>query len=141
MDEAKFNEIRAWVAKALEDLRSAEWLLTSPDPLYGSVGFHCQQAAEKALKAYLTWRDEPFEKTHSLVALVGKCLPLDKSFEQLRTAATTLLPYAVALRYPGERSELTESEAKQALALVRELWDFVLERIPPEVRLEKESQE
>jgi len=71
---------------------------------------------------------------------VGKCLLLDKSFEQLRTAATTLLPYAVALRYPGEMPEFTESEAKQALALVRELWDFVLERMPEEVRIKKESQ-
>jgi HEPN domain-containing protein len=50
MDEATRLEIQAWLVKA-------------------------QQAAEKTLKAYLTWRDEPFEKTHSLVALVSKCLP------------------------------------------------------------------
>ena len=72
MDEAKLHEIRAWLAKASQDLGSAEWLLASPKPFYSTVGFHCQQAAEKTIKAYLTWRDEPFEKTHSLVALVHR---------------------------------------------------------------------
>jgi hypothetical protein len=33
MDDAKIAEIRAWLAKGLEDLKSAEWLLGSPDKL------------------------------------------------------------------------------------------------------------
>ncbi|MFQ5855109.1 MAG: HEPN domain-containing protein [Anaerolineae bacterium] len=136
MDEAKADEIRAWLLKALHDLQSAEWLLARPDPLCSAAGFHCQQAGEKALKAYLTWRDEPFERTHSLVALIAMCLPFDASFNALRSAATTLTPYAVALRYPGDLPELTEVEAREALILAREVWDFVLERLPPEVRVE-----
>ena len=96
MDEAKLHEIHSWLAKAVHDLQSAEWLMARPDPLCNAAGFHCQQVAEKALKAYLTWRDEPFEKTHSLVALVGKCLPFDTSFEALRAAD------ALTARYPAE---------------------------------------
>jgi HEPN domain-containing protein len=133
MDEAKVYEIRAWLSKALHDLHSAERLLTGPDPLCDAAGFHCQQVAEKTLKAYLTWRDELFEKTHSLVALVAKCLTFDSSFEELRTAATTLTPYAVASRYPGDLPDLTEEEAQQALTLARQVWDFVLQRLPSEV--------
>jgi HEPN domain-containing protein len=134
MDEAKLYEICAWLAKAWHDLQSAEWLMARPDPLCDAAGFHCQQAAEKALKAYLTWCDEPFAKTHSLVALATKCLPFDASFEELRAAATTLTPYAVAARYPGDLSELTEAEAQEALALARKVWHFILERLPPDVR-------
>ena len=134
MDEAKRDEIRAWIAKASQDLGAAEWLLASPDPFYSPVGFHCQQAAEKVLKAYLTWRDEPFEKTHSLVALVGKCLPFDAAFQALRTATTTLTPYAITARYPGDLAELTETEAKEALELARQVKEFVLKRLPPEVQ-------
>ena len=130
MDEAKVQETRGWLSKALHDLHAADWLLARPDPLCEAAGFHCQQTAEKALKAYLTWRDEPFEKIHSLVALVAKCLPFDASFEELRTSATTLTPYAVALRYPGDMPQLTEGEAQEAVALAREVWDFVLERLP-----------
>ena len=135
MDEAKIHEIRAWLNKALYDFRSAERLLTGPDPLCDSAGFHSQQAAEKALKAYLTWYDEPFEKIHSLVALVAQCLALDPSFVESRAAATTLTPYAVASRYPGDLPELTEAEAREALILARQVWDFVLQRLPPEVRI------
>jgi HEPN domain-containing protein len=135
MDEAKMHEIYSWLRKASYDLRAAERLLTGPDPLCDPVGFHSQQVAEKALKAYLTWRDEPFKKIHSLVALIAKCLALDPSFVELRAAATTLTPYAVASRYPGDLPELTEAEAREALMLARQVWDFVLRRIPPEVRI------
>jgi HEPN domain-containing protein len=134
MDEAKRDEIRAWIAKASQDLAAAEWLLASPEPLYGPVGFHCQQAAEKVLKAYLTWRNEPFEKTHSLVALVGKCLPFDTAFQSLRTAATTLTPYAVTSRYPGDVAELTATEAKEALELARQVQELVLKLLPSEIQ-------
>lgn len=98
-----------------------------------AAGFHCQQASEKALKAFLTWHDEPIERTHSLVALLAICLPFDTAFNTLRRAAVTLTPYAVAIRYPGELPGLTEEEAQEALALAREVWVFVQERLPPDV--------
>ena len=56
MEEAKLHEVQAWLHKALHDLHSAERLLSGPDPLCAAAGFHCQQVAEKALKAYLTLR-------------------------------------------------------------------------------------
>ena len=55
MRDPKIMEVSSWLGKAQEDLHSAEWLLESPHGLYAAVGFHCQQAAEKALKAYLSW--------------------------------------------------------------------------------------
>lgn len=136
MDEDKKLEVSAWLTKSQQDLKSAEWLISSPDNLYNAVGFHCQQAAEKAVKAYLTWRDEPFEKTHSLVALISKCLPFDPAFENLRIAATTLTPYAVTFRYPGELPELAMEEAKQAIKLAHQVWSFVLDRIPKDTHPE-----
>jgi hypothetical protein len=44
-------------------------------------------------------------------------------------------PNAVASRYPGDLPELTEAEAREALMLARQVWDFVLQRLPPEVRI------
>ncbi len=38
--------------------------------------FHCRQAVEKALKAFLVWRDHPFRKTHDLVELTRQCVDL-----------------------------------------------------------------
>ncbi len=135
MDETKADEIRAWLLKGSHDLQSAEWLLARPDPLSNSAGFHCQQASGTELKAYLAWHDEPLARTHSLVALIAMCLPFDTSFNTLRHAAITLTPYAVALRYPGELPELTEEEAQEALALAREVWDFVQKHLPSEIQV------
>jgi hypothetical protein len=45
-------------------------LLAANPPLLGEVVFHCQQAAEKAMKGFLSWHDSPFGKTHDL-ALIG----------------------------------------------------------------------
>jgi HEPN domain-containing protein len=132
LPEAKIEETQAWLQKAFQDLQSAKWLLSSPDALYNAVGFHCQQAAEKTLKAFLTWQDEPFEKIHSLVALVGKCLPFDQDLQDLRQAAVTLTPYAVTFRYPGDLSELTPEEAERAYILAQQVWDFLIVKLPQE---------
>jgi HEPN domain-containing protein len=134
--EAKIKETQAWLEKAVQDLQSAKWLLTSPDALYNVVGFHCQQAAEKTLTAFLTWQDEPFEKTHSLVALVGKCLTFDQDLQDLRHAAVTLTPYAVAFRYAGDLPELTHEEAELAYTLAEKVWDFLIFKLPQETHPE-----
>lgn len=130
MENPKLVEVHSWLVKARQDLDAAAWLLESPQYLYNAVGFHCQQASEKALKAYLTWADEPFEKTHSLVALVGLCLKSDPGFEELRSAATTLTPFAVTTRYPGDLPEITVQEAREALMFAKQIWDFILSRSP-----------
>ena len=59
-------DTRAWLARARDDLRGAEIDLAASPPLLGDAAFHWQQAVEKALKAFLTWHDRPFRKTHDL---------------------------------------------------------------------------
>jgi HEPN domain-containing protein len=132
MTEPKLDEVRSWLVKARQDLEASAWLLESPRALYGAVGFHCQQAAEKAFKAYLTWNEQPFEKTHSLVALVGMCLQFSSEFTTLREAATTLTPFAVTTRYPGDMPDISAQEARNALAQARQIWDFILAHLPNE---------
>jgi HEPN domain-containing protein len=134
MANPKLDEVRSWLIKAQQDLEASAWLLESPRALHGAVGFHCQQAAEKALKAYLAWQEQPFEKTHSLVALVGMCLEFDSDFDSLRNAATTLTPFAVTIRYPGDMPDISAKEAREALHLARQIWDFVLAHLPKETQ-------
>jgi HEPN domain-containing protein len=45
--------------------------------LLGDATFHCQQAVEKAMKAFLTWHDRIFRKTHDLVELGGHCVGIE----------------------------------------------------------------
>jgi HEPN domain-containing protein len=135
MTDPKLDEARSWLIKARQDLDASAWLLESPQALYGVVGFHCQQAAEKSLKAYLTWHEQVFEKTHSLVALVGMCLQFSNDFDSLRAAATTLTPFAVTTRYPGDLPDISAQEAREAVEMARQLWEFVQARLPRELYL------
>lgn len=64
MDEAKTHEIRQWLFKARHDLRSASRLFTDEPPILDTAAYHCQQAAEKALKAFLVLHDVQFSKIH-----------------------------------------------------------------------------
>ena len=135
MTNPKLDEVRSWLMKARQDMDASAWLLESPQALYGIVGFHCQQAAEKSLKAYLTWQEQVYEKTHSLVALVGMCLRFSSDFDALRTAATTLTPFAVTTRYPGDMPDISIQEAREAFDLARQVWDFVLTHLPKEAHI------
>lgn len=134
MDEAKQQEIRQWLIKASRDLASAERLLAGDPPYLDTAVYHCQQTAEKALKAYLTLKDSPFRKVHDLSALVEQSSEFDGTFVQLREAAETLTPYGVASRYPGSVLEPAPSEAKEALRLARIVLDFVAGKIPAKVK-------
>jgi len=62
-------ETRAWLAKASEALGAAEFEFGATPPFLSDIAFHAQQEAEKALKAFLTWNDSPFRRTHSLEEL------------------------------------------------------------------------
>jgi HEPN domain-containing protein len=98
-----------------------------------NVLFHCQQAAEKSLKGYLAWRNQPFRRTHDLEELVKQCADLADDFSVLTTAAGVLTQFGVDPRYPGFAAEATPEEMAQALRLADEIVSFVLERLPPEI--------
>ena len=83
--------------------------------------YHCQQAAEKALKAYLTDQNAIVRKTHDLEVLIGLCAEYDPSFENLADAADILNPYATEFRYPGDVTEPGREDVKEAIASLSQL--------------------
>jgi len=54
-DEAKRDLVRRWLVKAWHDLAAARKLAGGPDAYLDVAIYHCQQAAEKALKAFLAF--------------------------------------------------------------------------------------
>ncbi|MSP87542.1 MAG: HEPN domain-containing protein [Alphaproteobacteria bacterium] len=52
-EREQWNEARAWIGKADEDLRAAAIVLGVTSPLSGIAAFHCQQAVEKLMKGLL----------------------------------------------------------------------------------------
>ena len=93
---------KEWISKAEGDYRSANALLNEIEiPEIDSACFHCQQSAEKYVKAFLTEHDVEFPRNHDLVRLLELCLKVDESFEKLRNNLRRLENYGVIIRYPG----------------------------------------
>jgi HEPN domain-containing protein len=134
LDPVRIADTRAWLVKMSKDVRGAEIDLAAEPPLLEDVMFHCQQTVEKALKAFLTWHDQRFRKTHDLVEVGGQCIGIDSTLEPLLKRAAPLTEYAWKFRYPGEVPEPTQAEAEGALTLTREVIAAIFARLPSEVK-------
>ena len=105
---------RQWLAKARNDLLNADNNLASKEIPYDTVCFHCQQAAEKLLKAYLIGNGHVPPITHDLFLVLETILPLNTEAEKLRDDLAILMPYAVEIRYPEGWYMPTKADAKEA---------------------------
>jgi HEPN domain-containing protein len=134
MDEATSELTRTWLVKARADLGSARKLASGPDAYPDAAIYHCQQAAEKAVKGFLTFHEQRFEKVHNLPLLVSQAMKLRPGFSDLLDAAERLTPYATLFRYPGDILEPDPIEFEQALTDAEQFYVYILETLPQEVR-------
>lgn len=134
LDPARVAEARAWLVKASLDLRAAEFARCGDPLLAADVVFHCQQLAEKTMKAFLAWHDHPFRKTHNLVELGQQCARIAPDLEPALRRAAGLTEYAWKFRYPGEPSVPSSEETGEALEIATRVYKAILGRLPPEVR-------
>jgi HEPN domain-containing protein len=126
--------VRSWLFKAQSDLIAARQLATFEDAQLDVAIYHCQQTAEKAVKAYLVYRQQPLEWTHDVRLLVIRAVALEPSFAGWLEAGQTLTPYASIYRYPLDPSRLQpeRGEFEQALVMADGLYQFVLSLLPDE---------
>lgn len=131
MDEATIHEVRQWLHKADHDLRSAARLMKGDDePLLDTAVYHCQQAAEKVLKGYLTAHGVVFSKIHLLSPILSLCSDIDSTFVQLSDAAELLTPLATEFRYPGDIMDPDPADAEEAYRAAEHVVIFVSSRLP-----------
>jgi HEPN domain-containing protein len=132
-NELRASEARAWLAKAVDDLECATLLAASGHG--ANALYHCQQAAEKALKAFLTWHDQPFRKTHNLLELGDSCAAIDPTIAATAASLHVLTDYAWKLRYPSDPYVLEEGELAAMMALagtaLEEIQRRLLAQKPP----------
>lgn len=126
-------EVQVWLRKAAEDRQMAEVGLAQSPPLTSSAAFHCQQAVEKCLKAFLVFREVRFERIHDLESLIDQCAGIDPDWDALRDSVEPLTGYAVRFRYPGP-PDPTVKDVQTALEVAGNVYRFVLDRLPSEVR-------
>ncbi len=124
-EEVRRDLVRQWLVKARDDLTAAEILVAQQSPLLGIIGFHCQQAAEKYIKAFLVLHDIKFTKTHDIELLIDLIGNVDNSLADVLHDAIILSDYGVDVRYPGDIPELTPEEAKEAVKLAGMVRDAI----------------
>ncbi len=103
-----------WIAKAEEDWSVAQSLARRRrKPVHNSVCYHCQQCAEKYLKARLEAAGVLIFKSHDLPHLLTLVLPHEPLWAGMSLALLNLNQYAVKFRYPGHDAD--GQQAKDAL--------------------------
>lgn len=127
MSPESYELARIWLAKARSDLATARLLIKGDEPYLDTGSYHCQQAAEKAIKAWLTAVEVIFVKTHSLEVLIRLCLPTAPGMERFIDHAVELSPLATEFRYPGDIFEPSVEEAQRVLTLAEELTSWIFE--------------
>jgi HEPN domain-containing protein len=103
-----------WVGKAESDYQLALALSRRRKMIFPDQQcFHCQQSAEKYLKARLEEANILPPKIHDLKKLLNMLLGLEPLWSALSNACASLSDYAVEMRYPGDSA--TPKQAKEAL--------------------------
>lgn len=123
------NEALRWLEFADDDLAVAKTIKENRQLPGRLACFHCQQAAEKAIKALLIFHNIDFPRTHDLNLL----LRLVKNGSPLKTHCpdlTGLIVFAAEARYPGDYPDATTANVNDAVITA----DRVLELVRAEIR-------
>ena len=121
--------IAAWLEKASHDLETAKVVSMHLPEFHDTIAFHCQQAIEKNLKAYLIFLDIEFKPVHDLgylLNLIGtKVDVLDPYYNQVDKISR----YAVQVRYPDAIIKLTRPQIEEATNLTVQVADLIKKMI------------
>jgi HEPN domain-containing protein len=109
--------VQQWIDKAELDYQAATQLLEAGDRLRQIVAFHCQQAVEKYLKAFLVRYQVEFPKIHNLRQLLDLVSKVAPEIARSLDHCVVLTPYGADIRYPGDIPDLLPGQDKEALGL------------------------
>jgi HEPN domain-containing protein len=121
--------VKEWFDFASNDLLAARSLFEDIHPKQLAIScFHCQQAAEKALKGFLVSKEVIPPKIHDLKILCKLCIEKDPSFDEISDMSSKLTIYGVASRYPGEM-DIDETITQIVLTRAQTIYDFCVGKI------------
>ena len=110
-----------FLQKAGEDEALLDEVINSKRVSDGTFGFHCQQAAEKLLKAVLSKLCVGFRHTHDLRELMDMLADAGHPVPENLSDLDALTPYATLLRYEGipADAKLDRQAARRMVRAIR----------------------
>jgi HEPN domain-containing protein len=129
--------VRSWLAAVDIDIKAIRNCIHGPEPTMAAAAYHCQQAAEKMLKAILVSANKHPRKSHDIGTLLDDLgpHPLCGDLEAL----SELTPYAWVYRYPGatpldapapEPTKATIESWIKAIETIRAAFEVIIEPPP-----------
>lgn len=124
-----------WLAFAQGDVAAAYACAASPAVPGWTIGFHCQQAVEKAYKGALAERGLPPPRTHDLVRLDEQVRELGLDPPLAVERLELLFPFAIHDKYPRlHMSPIPRSDAIELIEDARQAVDWLTDlvgELPP----------
>src|SRR5438105_364203 len=133
MDDPTRELVRGWLIKADHDLATAQLIAAAPTSYLDVAIYHCQQAAEKAMKGYLLYQGQPLQRTHDIGVLTLSARSIESRFAASISDADLLTPYATAFRYPGTAMAPSRAEFDEAQSAATRILSLVLSLLPADV--------
>ena len=122
MPHENIDDAKVWLRYAEDDLGVAKHLFNTyyPKPL-SIICYHCQQAAEKAVKSLIVLYGSQggMPRKHDIFLLLNQIRNMVNIDEKFYDYADILSPYGVAMRYPNELV-LEDRHAERALTMADE---------------------
>ena len=123
------DNIKQWIIKGDHDLGTAKITILHIPEYLDTVTFHCQQAVEKYLKAYLIFQNTTFKFSHDLIYLLELINQTDTDFEKYYDMVSELQGYAVEIRYPNETIFLSKENVEKAIIIAKNVREFVTHKM------------
>jgi HEPN domain-containing protein len=115
VDDARQELASAWLLKASHDLTAAGLFARREPKFPGAAAFHCQQAAEKALKGFLvSWGEDPTD-SFDVVFLLQQAERIEPCFDTWRDAVDRLAPFVAYSEDPPAFEEPDSEQVDEAL--------------------------
>ncbi len=118
-----------WLDRAGEDILAAG-ALSRNDRCYNAAAFHCQQAIEKALKAYILLKSGELADGHNLPWLCKRAMRYDSRFTEWLDESASLNKCYIETRYPADLAPgLDYGRVTVYYSMAKAMYRFICEEV------------
>jgi len=116
-----------WMRLARDDMATVCLLMTEHRKRIEIILYHCQQTAEKALKAYLIDSNVWIGNTHDLILLLRECVNINQSFNLKRMIkhCAFLNRITPGVKYADLNISFDNSHVPRAMNSAKRIYDLV----------------
>jgi HEPN domain-containing protein len=116
-------DVKDWFEIADDDLDSAIYLTGKYKKPTEIICYHCTQATEKYLKAFLAYNNVAIEKTHNIKKLINKCSSIDRNFQTILRECIYINDFTNQIHYQS-RGQINETDMDLCIKYTKKIRDF-----------------